>query len=91
MEVLEETKITLSSYLDWAQRRLAEVASPRLDAEVLMAQSLDISRTELMTYPERILNRVEAEIFVRKSREGFYANRFLTLPECRNSGRSNLQ
>ncbi len=66
MEVLEETKITLSSYLDWAQRRLAEVASPRLDAEVLMAQSLDISRTELMTYPERILNRVEAEIFCSK-------------------------
>jgi len=59
--VLEETKI--ASYLDWAQRKLAAVASPRLDAEVLMAQSLDISRTELMTYPDRILNRAEVEIF----------------------------
>lgn len=63
MEVLEGTKLTLSSYLEWAQHKLAEVASPRLDAEVLMAHSLDISRTELMAYPERFLNRIEAEKF----------------------------
>jgi release factor glutamine methyltransferase len=56
---------TLTSFLDWAQHKLlkAEVASPRLDAEVLMAESLNISRTELMTYPAQILSRVEAENF----------------------------
>jgi release factor glutamine methyltransferase len=56
---------TLTSFLDWAQHKLlqAEIASPRLDAEVLMAESLNISRTELMTYPGRVLNRVEAENF----------------------------
>lgn len=69
MEVLEGTKMdrcqTLTSFLDWAQHKLlqAEVASPRLDAEVLMAESLNISRTELMTYPGRVLNQVEAENF----------------------------
>ncbi len=65
MEVLEEIKMdqTLISFLAWAQRKLSGVASPWLDAEVLMAQSLDISRTELMTYPERILNRIEAKNF----------------------------
>jgi release factor glutamine methyltransferase len=61
---------TLTSFLDWAKHKLlqAEVASPRLDAEVLMAESLNISRTELMTYPARILSRVEAENF--RSRVG---------------------
>ncbi len=65
MEVLEEIKMdqTLISFLDWAQHKLSGVVSPRLDAEVLMAQSLDISRTELMTYPDRILNRIEAKNF----------------------------
>ncbi len=65
MEVLAEEKIdrTLSSYLDWAQHKLTEVASPRLDSEILMAQSLNISRTELMMYPDRVLNRVEVGIF----------------------------
>ncbi|MBC8286488.1 MAG: peptide chain release factor N(5)-glutamine methyltransferase [Nitrospinae bacterium] len=55
----------LTSFLDWAQHKLlqAEVASPRLDAEVLMAESLNISRTELMTYPDRVLSRIEAENF----------------------------
>ena len=54
---------TLSSFIDWAQQKLSQVASPRMDAEVLMAESLNISRTELMTYPDRVLNRVEAENF----------------------------
>jgi release factor glutamine methyltransferase len=56
---------TITSFLDWAQRKFlkAEVASPLLDAEVLMAESLSISRTELMTYPTRVLSRVEAESF----------------------------
>ncbi len=69
MEIIEEATLdqcsTLVSYLDWAQQKLlqAEVESPRLDTEVLMAGSLDISRTELMTYPERVLTRSEVEKF----------------------------
>ncbi len=69
MEVLEGVKMnrsqTLTSFLNWAQHKLiqAEIASPRLDAEVLMAESLNISRTELMTYPGRVLSRIEAENF----------------------------
>lgn len=69
MEVLAGAKMdrcqTLTSFLDWAQNKLiqAEVASPRLDAEVLMAESLKISRTELMTYPGRVLSPIEAENF----------------------------
>jgi release factor glutamine methyltransferase len=56
---------TVSSFLDWAQHKLVrvEVASPQLDAEVLMADSLNISRTELMTCPERLLSRIETENF----------------------------
>ena len=65
MEVLKGTKMdrcqTLTSFLNWAQHKLiqAKVALPRLDAEVLMAESLNISRTELMTYPGRVLSRIE--------------------------------
>lgn len=70
MEVLEGTKMdrcqTLNSFLDWAQQKLSHVASPRMDAEVLMSQTLNISRTELLTYPDRILNRVDAENFRSK-------------------------
>jgi release factor glutamine methyltransferase len=59
---------TLTSFLNWAQYKLmqAEVASPRLDAEVLMAKTLNISRTELIIYPARILNCVEEENFCSK-------------------------
>ncbi|MZH03390.1 MAG: peptide chain release factor N(5)-glutamine methyltransferase [Nitrospinae bacterium] len=53
----------LTSFLDWAQKKLLHVASPRMDAEVLMSQTLNISRTELLTYPDRILNRDEVEKF----------------------------
>ncbi|MZG29408.1 MAG: peptide chain release factor N(5)-glutamine methyltransferase [Nitrospinae bacterium] len=69
MEIIEETAMdhcsTLSSLLDWAQQKLlrAEVASPRLDAEILMAAGLDISRTELMTHPERVLTRSQIKRF----------------------------
>ena len=69
MEVLESAKMdhcqTLTSFLDWAQHKLiqAKVDSPQLDAEVLMAESLNISRAELMTYPGRVLSRIEAENF----------------------------
>ena len=69
MEDFDRTKIdcsqTLKSIFDWAKHRLlqAKVTSPRIDAEVLMSESLNISRTELIAYPERVLSYVEAEKF----------------------------
>ncbi len=61
MEVIDRKKTgryqTLISFLNIAHQKLlqAEVASPRLDAEILMAENLNISRAELMTYPGRLL------------------------------------
>lgn len=72
MEVVDKKKLdcyqTLISFLNFAHQKLlqAEVASPRLDAEILMADNLAISRTELMTYPERLLTHVEADNFLAK-------------------------
>ena len=72
MEVVDKKKLdcyqTLISFLNFAYQKLlqAEVASPRLDAEILMADNLAISRTELMTYPERLLTHVEADNFLAK-------------------------
>jgi release factor glutamine methyltransferase len=69
VEVLEGGRMgryqTLTSFLGWAKRKLTQVgvASPSLDAEVLMADSLNISRTKLMICPDRLLNQVEIEKF----------------------------
>jgi len=72
VEVIDRKKTgryqTLISFLNIAHQKLlqAEVASPRLDAEVLMAENLNISRAELMTYPRRLLTCVEAGNFLSK-------------------------
>lgn len=69
MKVLKGTKMdrcqTLDSFLNWAQHKLlqAKVALPRLDAEVLMAESLNISRAEVMAYSGRVLTRIEVKNF----------------------------
>ena len=59
---------TLNSFLKWAHQKLlkAGVASPRLDTEVLMAQTLNMSRAELMTHLGSFLTCVEAENFISK-------------------------
>lgn len=67
MEVLEESKLdpcrdrTLHSFLNWACHKFlqAGVASPRLDAEILVADGLGVSRTKLITHPDRVLSRDE--------------------------------
>ena len=67
MAVLEESKLdpcrdgTLHSFLNWAYHKLlqAGVASPRLDAESLVADGLGVSRTKLITHPDRVLSRDE--------------------------------
>ena len=72
MEVIDRKKTgryqTLISFLNFAHQKLlqAEVASPRLDAEILMAENLNISRAELMTYPGRLLTCVEADNYLSK-------------------------
>ena len=71
MEVLEESKLdrcrdgTIFSFLNWACHKFlqAGIVSPRLDAEILMADGLRVSRTELMTHPDRVLNRAEERMF----------------------------
>ena len=71
MEVLEKSKLdccrdgTIFSFLNWACHKFlqAGVVSPRLDAEILMADGLRVSRTELMTHPDRVLNRAEERMF----------------------------
>ena len=87
MEVLAGAKTdrcqTLTSFLNWAQHKLiqAGVITPRLDAEVLMAVTLNISRTELITYPARVLSRVEEENFCSK-----IERRILREPVCHITG-----
>lgn len=68
--VLEESKLdrfrdgTIHSLLNLACQKFlrAGVASPRLDAEILIADGLQISRTALLTHPDRILNRAEEKM-----------------------------
>jgi release factor glutamine methyltransferase len=68
VEILDESKLdycpTLHSFLGWACQRFlrAGVASPRLDAEILIADGLKISRTALLTHPDRVLNRAEEQM-----------------------------
>ncbi len=68
--VLEDIKIdnTLSAFLDHATDKFlrAGVASPRLDAEVLVADALKVSRTQLIMQSGRVLNRVEKDILCRR-------------------------
>ncbi len=71
MEVLEESgKLdrlqsgTLQAFINWScdKFKQAGIPSPRLDAEILIAEGLKISRTALLTHPERILDRAEEEL-----------------------------
>jgi release factor glutamine methyltransferase len=70
MMVLDESKLdsckdaTIHSFLNWACQKLlrAGVASPRLDAEILIADGLKVSRTVLLTYPDRVLNSIEKQL-----------------------------
>jgi release factor glutamine methyltransferase len=68
VKVLEESKLdhcpTLGSFLNKACQRFlqAGIASPRLDAEILIADALKVSRTALLTYPDRVLSRAEEQM-----------------------------
>ena len=54
---------TISSLLDWSQSQLAEVGvlSPRLDSEMILAHTLNLSRTDLWTQGKRVLSESEVK------------------------------
>ncbi len=73
MEALEESKRgrfqdrTLHAFINEACQKFSQagIPSPRLDAEILVSEGLKISRTALLTHPDRVLNRVETELLGR--------------------------
>lgn len=60
-----ETNLLPSSFfLNLATATLAHTDSPRLTAEVLLARALNVSRAQLLAYPERILSQAERQQFM---------------------------
>jgi release factor glutamine methyltransferase len=53
----------INSLLDWSQSQLAEagVLSPRLDSEIILAHTLNLSRTDLWTQGKRVLSEPEVK------------------------------
>jgi release factor glutamine methyltransferase len=54
----------ISSFLNWSQSQLAEagVLSPRIDSEIILAHTLNLSRADLWTQDKRILSESEIKI-----------------------------
>ena len=52
----------INSFLNWSQNQLAGVHSPRLDSEILLAHTLKLSRTQLRTQFDRVLNDSEKNL-----------------------------
>jgi len=67
-------KVSVSQLLRLSvMQQLHDIDTPRLDAELLLSKAMDISRVELHTYPERIVNSTEFESFqnlVRRRQNG---------------------
>ena len=55
--------VNISSFLNWSKSQLAEagVPSPRLDSEIILAHTLNISRTDLWTQNQRMLSESEVK------------------------------
>ncbi|HIJ49774.1 MAG TPA: peptide chain release factor N(5)-glutamine methyltransferase [Nitrospinae bacterium] len=53
----------INSFLNWSQSQLAEagVLSPRLDSEIILAHTLNLSRTDLWTQGKRVLSESEVK------------------------------
>ncbi len=47
---------TVSEALDWATEQLSESDDARLDSQVLLAYALNVSRTWLFTWPDKVLD-----------------------------------
>jgi release factor glutamine methyltransferase len=54
----------VSSFLNWSKSQLAEanMPSPRLDSEIILAHTLNISRADLWTQNQRILSESEIKM-----------------------------
>ena len=52
----------VKSFLNWSQSQLPNVLSPRLDSEVLLAHTLNLSRTQLRAQFDRVLSDSEKKI-----------------------------
>jgi release factor glutamine methyltransferase len=54
----------ISSFLNWSKVQLAKagVPSPRLDSEIILAHTLNISRTDLWTQNQRIFSQSEIKM-----------------------------
>jgi release factor glutamine methyltransferase len=55
--------VNISSFLNWSKNQLAEagVPSPRLDSEIILAHTLNISRTDLWMQNQRMLSESEVK------------------------------
>ena len=61
----------INAFLNWSQNQLADVLSPKLDSEVLLAHTLKLSQTELKTQFKRVLTDLErnlAKEYVKRRR-----------------------
>ena len=58
----------INSFLNWSQSQLAEagVNSHRLDSEIILAHTLNLSRTDLWTQDKRVLSESEKKIAKNK-------------------------
>jgi release factor glutamine methyltransferase len=54
---------TISEILEKAKKKLSHLSTPCLDAEVLLAHVLNVTRSYLHTWPERELSRQEINLF----------------------------
>ena len=54
----------INSFINWSQSQLADagVKSPRLDSEIILAHTLNLSRTDLWTQDKRVLSESEKKI-----------------------------
>ena len=61
----------INSFLNWSQNQLANLFSPQLDSEILLAHTLNLSRTQLRKQFDRILSdseKINAKINVERRR-----------------------
>ncbi len=54
---------TVSEALDWATEQLSESDDARLDSQVLLAYALNVSRTWLFTWPDKVLDGAKLTAF----------------------------
>lgn len=55
--------MTVAAALDGAIRRLAELPTPQLDAEILLGRTLGVDRARLLADPDRVLSESDREHF----------------------------